>query len=86
MSDTSFDEARLAVAEAQLLAYDVMFDAFVANAGLQEYDFDSGQTRQKVTRADLSQMRLAYQYLENRVVTLRARCTGCGVTSVRPGW
>lgn len=86
MAGTVFDATRLAKKQGQLLAFDDMFDAFIANAGMQEYDLDTGQSRQTVRRADLTQMRLAYAKLEGDVAVLEARVCGTGVVRVGAAW
>ena len=78
--------AQLATMEAQIAAYNAMFDAFLANTGLQEYELDTGQTQTKVKRADLTQQRLAYNSLLNQYSTLYARVNRCGSTRVRGAW
>lgn len=55
------------------------------SSGAQTYHLDTGQTRQIVTRAQLSQLKNTLQYLENRLSTLEARV--CGATVIgRPGF
>ena len=54
---------------------------------VQSYTIDTGQTRQTVTRADLSSIRTQVDSLMNRLVTLEARIgLGGAVINVRPAW
>lgn len=74
----------LANLEAILDAYDAMFLAFVSVGGIQEYDLDTGQSKQQVKRTDLAELRRAYDSLWNRYVVLYGRVNGCNATRVRP--
>lgn len=61
-------------------------DAIAAiGGGAQAYTLDTGQTRQQVTKAQMSQMKNTLNMLENRLTTLCARVNGAGVIS-RPGF
>lgn len=83
--NNSYLQGKIAVIQAQIDAYE---DAFLqlGSTGIQSYTIDTGQTRQTVTRANLSEMRIVLDNLYNRLATLQARLTGCGVTHIRPGW
>ena len=76
----------LANLEAILDAYDAMFLAFLQNGGVQEYDLDTGQSKQQVKRTDLAELRRAYDSLWNRYVVLYGRLNGCNATRVRPAY
>jgi hypothetical protein len=52
----------------------------------QSYSIDTGQTRQVVTRAGLTETRNLIAQLEADIVTLQNRLYGCGVRQVRPAW
>jgi hypothetical protein len=52
--------------------------------GVQSYTLDTGQGRQTVTRESVSALQGQLDSLYNRVATLEARATGCGVVTVRP--
>lgn len=54
--------------------------------GVQSYTLDTGQTRQTVTKADLSQIRMTIDNLLNRLATLEARIGNGGTVIVRPAW
>jgi hypothetical protein len=59
----------------------------LSQGSVQSYTIDTGQTRQTVTRADLSSIRAEVDSLMNRLVTLEARLgLGGAVINVRPGW
>lgn len=76
-------EARITKTKALIEAYE---DAMLALAtGAQSYSLDTGQTRQTVTKANLSEMRNAIMILENRLATLEARLEGAGLQAV-PGF
>lgn len=84
-NDFTFLSARIAATEAAIASYE---DAELAltTGGVQSYTIDTGQSRQTVTRADLSDIRAGVDGLYNRRATLLARRDGCGVTTVGPGW
>lgn len=75
--------ARIEKTKTLIEAYE---DAMVAlSTGAQSYSLDTGQTRQTVTKANLSEMRNAVLILENRLATLEARLEGAGLQAV-PGF
>lgn len=84
MSSDFFKE-RITVIKSQIVAYEDAITAFASHA-TQTYTIDTGQTRQTVTRADLSQMKTLLQSLYNQLATLEARVNGGGTTIARPGW
>lgn len=83
-SDREWIEQRIARTEELIEATE---DAIAALAGgAQSYHLDTGQTRQIVTKAQLSQLKNTLDSLENRRSTLRTRlCGGSGVI-VKPGF
>lgn len=82
--DRTFWQGRLDKKKAQLAAFD---DAITAIAGgAQSYSLDTGQTRQVVTKANLSEMRIMVTTLEAEIASLSQRLNGCGSFQVRPGW
>ncbi len=84
--DRAFWLDRLATKKEQLALLDEMFLHFAANGGAEEYDLDTGQTRQKVRRADLSKWRLLAEKLESQISALIVKTSGCGVSRVRGTW
>lgn len=82
-NDTAWLDARIEATKKLVVAYE---DAILALAGgAQQYSLDTGQTRQSVTKANLSSLRDMLNSLENRLATLEARRCGAGVRGV-PGW
>jgi hypothetical protein len=82
--DAAFIQARIDSTKAQIVAYE---DAVTALAGgVQSYTLDTGQTRQTVTKLDLSALQRALDAMYNRLVTLEARLNGSGTVTTRPAW
>lgn len=71
--------ARLTTARTILEAYEAAITA-LATDSVQSYTLDTGQTRQVVTKAQLAQLRLAYETQLGIVATLEARV--CGTTYI----
>ena len=82
--DTAFWEARLTAKKAAIVAYEAAITAVAG--GAQSYSLDTGQTRQVVTKANITEMRNMVAQLESDISTLQQRLYGCGRTYVRPGW
>ena len=82
--DTAFWEQRLAAKKAAIVAYEAAITAVAG--GAQSYSLDTGQTRQVVTKANITEMRNMVAQLESDISTLQQRLYGCGRTYVRPGW
>lgn len=82
--DRAWLEERIAAKKAQILALDTAITAVAG--GAQTYSLDTGQTRQVVSKANLSEMRNLIRALESDVATLQQRLNGCGTFQVRPGW
>lgn len=53
--------------------------------GAQSYSLDTGQTRQMVTKADVSSLRIALDELENRLAVLKERLNSSTIR-VYPGF
>lgn len=82
--DVAFIQARIDATKAQIIAYE---DAATALAGgVQSYTLDTGQTRQTVTKLDLSAIQRTIDSLYNRCATLEARLNGSGTITARPAW
>jgi hypothetical protein len=81
--DREWLEARIAAKKALVLKYEAALDAL--STGAQTYSLDTGQTRQTVTKANLTEVRNALSQLEADISTLQARL-GCGQVQVRPAW
>lgn len=54
--------------------------------GVQSYSIDTGQSKQTVTRVNLTELRKSVDSLTNQLVTLVARRDGSGVLHLRPNW
>lgn len=82
--DATWLQQRIADKKALL----VQLETAVANVVLtgQNYSIDTGQTRQTVTRAGLTETRNFIAQLETEISTLQQRLNGCGRFYVRPGW
>lgn len=83
--DRAFLVERIAATKAEIVAYEDATLAFATNGALQSYTLDTSQTRQTVTRADLSSLNRVLNSLYNRLATLEARLYG-GTTTVRPAF
>jgi hypothetical protein len=82
--DRTWLEARIAAKKAAIEAFEAATLALAG--GAQSYSLDTGQTRQVVTKANLSEMRIMISKLESDISTLQQRLNGCGRFQVRPGW
>ena len=83
--DATFLQARIDATKLQIVAYEDAALALGTN-GIQSYELDTGQSRQRVTRLDLEWIQKSIDELYNRCVTLQARLNGSGTTRVRPAW
>ena len=81
---TAYWTARLAKTEALIVIYE---DAITAiGAGVQSYTFDTGQTRQTVTKLNLSELQRFLDGLYVRRDVLASRCNGTGGTHGGAAW
>lgn len=81
--DSEWIRTRIRRTETLIEAHEDAIAALVG--GAQAYHLDTGQTRQTVTKAQLSQLKNTLEMLENRRSTLRARLCGAA-TRVIPGF
>ncbi len=82
--DRTFIQARIDTTKLQIVAYE---DAALALAGgVQSYTLDTGQSRQTVSKLDLSAINKTIDSLYNRCATLEARLNGSGTLTARPAW
>ena len=72
--DNTWLDARIAATQALIEAYETAMTTVATNGG--SYSLDTGATRQTVTQADLSSMRLQLDMLDNRLAMLCARRNG----------
>lgn len=83
-NDPAWFEERIAKKKALIVALEDAI-SIVAATG-QSYSVDTGQTRQTVTRANLTSMRDLLAAFENDLAILNARLCGSGRVVVRPGF
>lgn len=82
--DKTFIQARIDAVKLQIVAYE---DAMLAlGSGVQSYELDTGQTKQRVTKLDLDKLNKILDSLYNRCTMLEERLNGGGTVQVRPGW
>lgn len=84
-NDYAFLTAQIAATEAAIEQWSAA-ELALATGGVQSYTIDTGQSRQTVTRVNLTEIRNAIDGLYNRRATLITRRDGCGVVTVRPCW
>lgn len=72
-------QARIVTLTALITAYEAALLA-LGTVGIQSYTLDTGQTRQTVTRANVTELRRAVSSFYNDLATTEARLNGCGVT------
>lgn len=84
-NDYQYLTARITATEAAIEAYENA-ELALTTGGVQSYTIDTGQSRQTVTRANLTEIRNGIDSLYNRRATLIARRDGCGVVTTRPCW
>lgn len=83
--DRDFIVSRITATKAIITAYEDAITALGTNGGVQSYTLDTGQSRQTVTRADLSSLNNMLDSLYNRLATLEARLYGSAITA-RPAF
>jgi len=74
---------RVAIIEAQIVAYEAAVTALVENV-VTQYTLDTGQSRQVVTRMDLMRLRNQLSALYDQRNMLKARLTGCNSFNGHP--
>lgn len=84
-NDYQYLTARINATEAAIEQYEAA-ELALTTGGVQSYTIDTGQSRQTVTRANLTEIRNGIDSLYNRRATLIARRDGCGVVTTRPSW
>lgn len=83
--DNTFLQARIDATQAAIVAYEAA-ELALADGGIQEYLLDTGQSRQRVTKLDLTGIRKTIESLMNRLVILQARLNGGNTIIGKPGW
>lgn len=82
---TDFLQERIDATKALIVAAEEAVLALMSGA-IQQYTMDTGQTRQVVTKANITTLNKAIDGLYNRYYTLLARQGNGGVGIVRPLW
>lgn len=72
--DSTWLQARIDARKAQILATEAAITALLG--GAQSYTLDTGQTRQTVTKANLSELRKTLQWLESELARLDEQLNG----------
>lgn len=83
--DRAFTKERITATKALIVAYEDAVTALGTQGGVVSYTLDTGQSRQTVTRADISSLNRMLDSLYNRLATLEARLNGASITA-RPAW
>jgi hypothetical protein len=83
--DATFIQARITAIQTQIIAYEAATLA-LANDGIQSYDLDTGQTRQKVTKLDLQWIQSILNSLYNQLTIWELRLNGGGTIIGKPQW
>jgi len=58
----------------------------LTTGGMQSYELDTGQSKQKVTKFDIDKLNSTLESLYNRCATMQARLSGAGSIIGRPGF
>jgi hypothetical protein len=77
--------SRVEAIKAKIIAYGEAADG-LESGSIQSYELETGQTRQKVTLANIKTLEDAITSLENKLVTLEARLCGTGAVRVVPSY
>lgn len=82
--DSAFIQGRIEATKLQIIALeDALLD--LASGTILSYTLDTGQTRQTVTKNDISSVNRVINSLYNRCATLDVRLHGAGGIG-RPSW
>jgi hypothetical protein len=71
--------------KARIAAY-ILASSELASGAIQSYELESGQTRQKVTKANIDLLEQAISAAMNQLTTLEARLCGTGTIRVIPSF
>ena len=71
--------------KAKIVAYNAALTD-LASGAIQSYELETGQSRQKVTKATISTLEAVVASLMNQLTTLEARLCGNGATHYVPSW
>ena len=81
--ERAFIQQRIDKTKVLIIAYEDAAEALAA--GVQSYTLDTGQSRQTVTKLNLTELQNTIDRLYNRCATLGARLNG-GTLTARPAW
>lgn len=84
LCDRQFEEERLEKIKQIIAAIEDALLAFSTDGLLQSYTLDTGQTRQTVTRAEISSLKNTLAFWYSQYDTWCQRLTGCASRYVRP--
>lgn len=82
--DATFLNARITAVQASIVIYEEALQV-LGTDGAQSYTLDTGQTRQTVTKLNLTELRKTLDGLYNQYATLEARLNGASVI-MGPNW
>lgn len=83
--DDTFWQGQLTQAKTAAAAYSAAILA-LTTGGVASYTLETGQTRQVVTKIDLTELQNKYSSILNLVATLESRLCGSGSTHVVPNF
>jgi len=83
--DAAFIQDRIVTKKIQIIAYEDAVTALASDA-IQSYTLDTGQSRQVVTKLNLTELRNMVDSLYNDLLTLENRILHGGAVVVRPTW
>jgi len=83
-SDAAWIQERIDAKKALLAQYEAALTAF--DLGVYSYSFDTGQSRQTVTRTSATQLAKDISRLEDEISVLMTRLCGGGRLYSRPGF
>lgn len=76
---------RIAKAKLQIVELEEAIDALIAG-NIVSYSFDTGQTKQTATKADIGMLQAMIDALMNRIIVYEARLTGGTTIIMRPAF
>lgn len=83
--DSTFLQDRITATKARIVAYETAALS-LASGAIQSYNIDTGQTRQTVTKLNITELHNLINGLYNQLAVLEARLTGNGTTIGVPRW
>jgi hypothetical protein len=83
--DVLWIQERIAATKLAILAYEEAILA-LSTGGIYSYTLDTGQTKQTVTKQQLSSLRAMLDSLENRLQYWQHRLCGGASVYVKPAW